>query len=452
MNFELYNITHFSPANKLTQRKRRRRRPGQLPLKKDTLTDESLYSSRSSPNSSSISIRSPSPTMPPAQELLMSQNGLPSKDSSLNSNSGPPIKPPKSPGKVRVGALSHFPDSKKVQLRNISSRSNRNVSPSPSYCSSVNSIYTPSSQSPISNRKNPNHHSLRFKSSESPPSPSSPELDFCSPHSRRSPRKGSHSPHSPRSPQKVSHSPRSPVSKQNSSRSARSPRSSSPHPLRNIRLSSQPVDMTQANIALLASWRKTSLAEPLIDPPKSPGALTVGSLFPLSDSKTGKLQDNSSCSNRNVSPTSLFYSSAHSLYTPFSQSPISHGHSPPSPRSQELGSGHTSRSFKKGCYSPRSPRSIQKGSSSPLSPRSPQMGSGSPRSPRSPSPNPLRNIRFSSQPVHMTHSNLALLAGRRKMSLGQNLKKTTKKGGRRTSNFLELPGVFRLPYTFFDSF
>ena len=90
------------------------------------------------------------------------------------------------------------------------------------------------------------------------------------------------------------------------------------------------------------------------------------------------------------------------------------------------------------------PRSPQRKHVSPCSPRSPEKGSHSPGSSCSPSPRTVRKSRFCSQPVHMTKANIAMLAARRK-SLGQKNKKTKTKHaeGRRTSNFLELPGGFR---------
>ena len=65
-------------------------------------------------------------------------------------------------------------------------------------------------------------------------------------------------------------------------------------------------------------------------------------------------------------------------------------------------------------------------------------GGCSPISPRSPSPRPPRTTRFASQPTHLTSSNLAVLANRRKTSLAVSRRHVTINP---TSNFLELPGT-----------
>ena len=62
----------------------------------------------------------------------------------------------------------------------------------------------------------------------------------------------------------------------------------------------------------------------------------------------------------------------------------------------------------------------------------------SPVSPRSPSPRPPRTTRFASQPTHLTSSNLAILANRRKTSLAVSRPRQVTINP--TSNFLELPG------------
>ena len=62
----------------------------------------------------------------------------------------------------------------------------------------------------------------------------------------------------------------------------------------------------------------------------------------------------------------------------------------------------------------------------------------SPLSPRSPSPRPMRTTRFASQPTHLTSSNLATLANRRKTSLAVSRPRHVTINP--TSNFLELPG------------
>ena len=120
---------------------------------------------------------------------------------------------------------------------------------------------------------------------------------------------------------------------------------------------------------------------------------------------------------------------------------------PPSPRSPYHSPGP----------SPRSPSPYHSPGPSPRSPRQPFFPSPtyspvySPRSPsslsRSPSPRPshhapLRSPQLSN-PGHQHLDNLSFLASRRKTSLASPKtlnNKTDKQVGRRTSNFLELPG------------
>ena len=95
-------------------------------MKTDTMTDESQDSF--SMYSSSISLKSNSPTPSPAKGLASTKVGIPLKTSQTNLQSEANIDPPKSPGRVRLGALSPFQDSKRAQLRTLSSNSTQNLS------------------------------------------------------------------------------------------------------------------------------------------------------------------------------------------------------------------------------------------------------------------------------------------------------------------------------------
>eukprot|EP00090_Calanus_glacialis_P024886 TRINITY_DN38619_c0_g1_i2.p1 TRINITY_DN38619_c0_g1~~TRINITY_DN38619_c0_g1_i2.p1 ORF type:complete len:639 (+),score=153.67 TRINITY_DN38619_c0_g1_i2:48-1964(+) len=213
------------PSEKKTKRRRRRPRPAPLSLKADTLTDESVHSSQSSLKSSSLSPLSSSPTNHNSifspQDIPLTENPTNFKSSFRKSQKRRSpvrqIEPPKSPGILRSTAVSPVPTPHRYSPRN---NSPRNMSPS-------------------QRRNTPSPSPYRS------PAPSSPL-----PH-------GSSRSHSPitQSYQPGPCSPRSP-----NTYSSHSPRSPSPLPLRTSRFASQPTQMTQTNLALLASRRKMSLA------------------------------------------------------------------------------------------------------------------------------------------------------------------------------------------------
>ena len=145
-----------------------------------------------------------------------------------------------------------------------------------------------------------------------------------------------------------------------------------------------------------------------IEAPKSPGILRSTTVSPCPNPHR--------YSPRNISPSPRRKTPSPSAYrSPAPSSPLP----PCSP----------------GSYSPYA-QAYQPGRNSPRSPNT-----YSSHSPRSPSPHNLRTARFASQPAQMTSTNLALLASRRKMSLASQKTKISKKVDRRTSNWLELPGL-----------
>ena len=164
-----------------------------------------------------------------------------------------------------------------------------------------------------------------------------------------------------------------------------------------------------------ASLRKSQKQRSQIEPPKSPGIIRSTTASP------GRTPQR--YSPRNVSPSPNRNSPSPSAY----RSPSPSAYRSPAPSSPL-------RLCSPSSYSPVA-QGYQPG---PCSPRSPNTFSS--YSPRSPSPHNIRTARFSSQPAHLTQTNLALLASRRKMSLASQKTKLCKKVERRTSNWLEIPG------------
>ncbi len=142
-----------------------------------------------------------------------------------------------------------------------------------------------------------------------------------------------------------------------------------------------------------------------MEPPKSPGRYHGGGMH---GGGSGSASSAQIFSPRNMSPN---------------RSPLgSHLHSPlPSPSPAHMKSPLPSSVF----YTSGGGNSQKSGMCSPMSPRSP-------------SPRPPRTTRFASQPTHLTSSNLAVLANRRKTSLAVSRPRHVTINP--TSNFLELPG------------
>ena len=198
-------------------------------------------------------------------------------------------------------------------------------------------------------------------------------------------------------------------------RSNVSTRSPSPHPIQKMRVASQPDQITRMTVDRLR--RKTSRNRSLERPKfrvQSPASqisfieefMQKGNSWGSRQSRSTKKRKNSKSPKSNCSPSnrSPYFSFSPVILRRDSQSPGSPWRSPNSPHARQKSDSPQQRSLN--------------------------------------SPNWCRKNRHASQPIHMNQSNLAKLEKRRK-SLGHQNKKSKKRnaGGRRTSNFLELPGM-----------